>query len=121
MQRSRTSVSNDTFKINVSDRDQHRRLINAHREENKKRYFTYEGKQNWPIKLMVRGLHRTCNPKMITEDFLHKNLHIKDVVNITKKEKIEDNIVRKPLHLFMLTFAKFKVKRNYEINTRILG
>lgn len=39
------SMNNNVFKINVSDGEQYRRLINV-LHENKKEHFTYEDKQN---------------------------------------------------------------------------
>ena len=58
---------------------------------------------------------------MIIEDLLGKNLEIKYVVHIIKKEKVEGNIIKKPLPLFMLTFGKSEdIKEIYGIST-ILG
>ena len=51
-------------------------------------------------------------PKNDHRRLLHKNLDIKDVVNTIKNNKIEDNIVRKPLPLFMLTLGKSEDIKN---------
>ncbi|KAF5299161.1 hypothetical protein FQA39_LY02334 [Lamprigera yunnana] len=51
-------------------------------------YYTYEDKQNRPIKVMSRGTYPTCSIKLITEDML-------------------DNVTTmKPLPLHMLSFNK---------------
>lgn len=58
---------------------------------------------------------------MILEDLVGKNLEIKDAINVIKKEKVEGNIVKKLMPLFILTFGKSEdILKIFGIST-ILG
>lgn len=110
-----TAMNNGIFKVNVPDEDQYRRLIAVLREEQKE-YFTYENKQDRPLKVMARGLHPTCPPSMIIEDLNRKGLKVTQVTNIMKKEKKDNTVTKKPLPLFMLSFDKSEdSKKIFEI------
>lgn len=110
-----TAMNNGIFKVNVPDDDQYRRLIAVLRQEEKE-YFTYENKQDRPLKVMARGLHPTCPPSMITEDLNSKGFKITQVTNIMKKEKKDNTVTKKPLPLFMLSFDKSEdCKKIFEI------
>ncbi|KAK4871973.1 hypothetical protein RN001_016097 [Aquatica leii] len=80
-------MNNDWFKVNVPDEIQYRKLIITLRNYEIE-YYTYEDKQNRPIKVMARGIHPTCSIKLITEDLL------------------DNATTMKPLPLHMLSFNK---------------
>lgn len=100
-----TAMNNGIFKVNVPDEDQFRRFIAVLREEQIE-YFTFENKQDRPMKVMARGLHPTCPPLMIIDDLTRKGFKVTQATNILKKEKNNNTVTKKPLPLFMLSFDK---------------
>lgn len=117
-----TTLNNNVWKINVFDSDAHRALTKRLDTESIQ-WYTYENKNERPIRVMVRGLHALCAKEDIQEDLQKKGYKILDAVNILKKEKQEDEhgvqvVIKRKLPLFMLTFEHQKsVDKIYEIKT----
>lgn len=105
-----TALNNNVWKINTSNSNAYRNLTMKLNTE-KHQWYTYENKNDRPIKVMARGLHPTCEIKSIIEDLENKGFKILDAVNIMKRERrSEENsqeaIPKRGLPLFMLTFDK---------------
>lgn len=109
-------MNNKQVKINVETDNEYRELTKWLNEA-KIEWHTYENKQNRPIRVMVRGLHPTCDPKDIMVELANKGFDVLDVVNKIKKYKNEEGkeyITRLPL--FMMTFNNMEeIKKIYEI------
>ena len=86
------SLNNNVWKINTIDSESYRALAEKLRVE-KIEFYTYEDKHNRSIKVMARGFHPTCSKQDIIDDLLQRELKIEHVVNITKREKIQDGQV----------------------------
>jgi Associated with zinc fingers len=101
------SHNNNVWKINVTDRNAYR-CITETLSTKAIEWHSYEDKSNRPIKVMVRGLHPSCDPEEICSDLTSKGFNILQAVNIIKKERKEVNgihsMIRSNLPLFMLTF-----------------
>lgn len=113
------SLNNNIWKINTTDIETYRALAAKLTEEGKE-WYTYEDKNDRPIKVMARGLHPTCTKQDIIDDLKHKGLKIEDAANILKREKaVSDQgikITKRGLPLFMLTFnSKEKVETIFNI------
>lgn len=78
--------NNDVWKIHTTDSDTYRALAKK-LSETQIQWFTYEDKNNRPIKVMARGLHPTCDRQSIIEDLQQKGMHLLDAVNILKKRE----------------------------------
>lgn len=50
----------------------------------RKKYFTYENKQNPSMKIMAQDFHPRRDQKKVIEDLLHENVYIKYVLNTVK-------------------------------------
>lgn len=116
----RVKILNGVHKVNVYTEEEYRRL-----QKNLKdcgiEHYTYEDKNTRPIKVMARGIDSTCPEEMIVEYLKDKQLAIQEVVNIQKREKKGDAVIRKRLPLFMLVFHKQEdIKKIYDIQN-ILG
>ena len=111
---------NGVHKVNVNTKEEYCRLQKVLKENNIE-HFTYEDKNTRPIKVMARGLDPTCTVQMIGDHLKERNFAIQEVINIEKREKKGEEVIRKRLPLFMLVFSqKEEIKKIYEIQ-RILG
>lgn len=117
-----TTLNNNVWKINVSDSDTYRSLAQKLNTE-KIQWYSYENKNERPIRVMARGLHASCTIEDVQEDLRNRGYQILDAVNIIKKQKHEDErgeqvITKHGLPLFMLTFDnKENVEEIYKIKT----
>lgn len=62
-----TTLNNNVMKINVSQDEEYRKLTRILTEK-KIQWYSYENKNDRPLKVMARGLHPTCKPEEIIED-----------------------------------------------------
>lgn len=107
-------MNNGSWKINVSNEDHYRHLTKMLNEKNIS-WFSFENKQNRPIRVIVNKLHHSCEPNKIISDLRNKGFKIIEAVN-----KLKWN-TKQPLNMFMLTF-----KTDEDINkifsiTNIMG
>lgn len=103
-----TALNNNVWKINTPDSETYRALVTKLNTD-KIQWFTYENKNERPIRVMVRGLHSTCPKEDVIEDLRFKGFKILDAVNILRKEKKDNGqgeqiTIKRGLPLFMLTF-----------------
>lgn len=120
-----TILNNDVWKINVPDLDSYRML--AHKLNTEKvQWYTYENKNERPIRVVARGLHITCAKEDLIEDPYKEGYKILDATNIIKKEKQENQQreqinIRRGLPLFILTFNnKESLEKMYGIRTILI-
>lgn len=104
------ALKNDVWKINTSNPDNYRNLVNYLNTQNIE-WYTYEDKNDRLTKVMARGLHPTCDPTEIVDDLIQKGLQITNATNIKKKERTSNeegirSTKLRGLPLFMLTFKK---------------
>lgn len=118
-----SAMNNDIFKINVNDEETYRSLT-AKLNENSMQWYTYENKNERPIRVMLRGLHCSTPTLDIVDDLKAQNLDIIDVVNILKKPRVNEKKEKIPLPLFMASFSNkesvdsiYNVK--YILNTKV--
>lgn len=115
-----TALNNNVWKINTSNPNAYRNLSMKLNME-KYQWYTYENKNDRPIKVMARGLHPTCEINSIMEDLENKGFKILDAVNIIKKERRSgenrlEPVSKRGLPLFMLTFDKSEqIEKIYNI------
>lgn len=120
-----TSYNNNVWKINTTSSDSYR-LVTGELNKNEVQWHTYENKIVRPTKVMVRGLHPSCDEKEIVEYLAEKGFKITDAKNILKKESETNDqgeriITKRNLPLFMLTFdSEEKLDNIYSIKS-ILG
>lgn len=99
-----SALNNDIFKINVTDEETYRSLTGKLNEK-AMQWYTYENKNDRPIRVMLRGLHWSTPTLDIVEDLKAQNLDIIDVVNILKKPRVNERKEKIPLPLFMASFG----------------
>lgn len=117
-----TILNNGTFKINVENEEEYRKLTKI-LKKNKIEWYSYENDQLRPIKMMAREIHPSCDPEDILKDLRDKNYLISDVINIikTQKDVKSNNKTKIPLPLFMLVFQREEdISKIYDIKN-ILG
>lgn len=117
------ALNNNMFKVNLTDESTYRNLVNTLNVGNYQ-WFTYENKNERPIRVMIRGLHCSTKTVDIIDDLKFQNLDVIDVVNIIKKTNSEGNRVKTPLPLFMASFSNkesvdsiYNVR--YVLNTKV--
>lgn len=119
-----TNLTKDSFimkmmnvekvKINSFNDDSYRAITKLLLQNNCL-WYSYENKQDRPIRVMAKNLHSSCLPNRIVEDLTTKGFKIEDAVNkLSWKSK-------EPLSMFMLSFQKDEdIKKIYGIKS-ILG
>ncbi|CAH1637103.1 unnamed protein product [Spodoptera littoralis] len=119
-----TNVTKDSFvtkmmngeivKINSKNDDSYRSITKLLLQNNCC-WYSYENKQDRPIRVMAKNLHSSCLPNRIIEDLTAQGFKIEDAVNkLSWKSK-------EPLSMFMLSFQKDEdIKKIYGIKS-ILG
>ncbi|CAG4948021.1 unnamed protein product [Colias eurytheme] len=107
-------MNGEKVKINSNDGDSYR-AITKHLLQNNCLWYSYENKQERPIRVMAKNLHSSYVPARILEDLTSKGYKIQDAVNkLSWKNK-------EPLNMFMLSFDKDEdIKKIYGIKS-ILG
>ncbi|XP_055842659.1 uncharacterized protein LOC129909607 [Episyrphus balteatus] len=80
------SLNNNKWKVCVKDSDNYR-LLSRRLNEEKVEWYTYENKSESPLRVVVRGLHSSCQKTDIINDLKEKNYKILDAENIVKKER----------------------------------
>lgn len=116
------SLNNNIWKINTTEPEDYKALANKLNTDGHE-WYTYEDKNDRPIKVMARGLHQSCLKEDIMEELTSEGFKIIDAVNIIKKEKKQNKegkteIIRRGLPLFMLTFDnKEKIEKIYNIKS----
>lgn len=107
-------MSGENVKINASNEESYRCITKLLLQHNCL-WYSYENKQDRPIRVMAKKLHSSCLPDRIVEDLKSNGYKIQDVVNkLSWKTK-------EPLNMFMLSFQKDEeISRIYNIKS-ILG
>lgn len=107
-------MSGENVKINASNEESYRCITKLLLQHNCL-WYSYENKQERPIRVMAKNLHSSCLPDRIVEDLKSDGYKIQDVVNkLSWKTK-------EPLNMFMLSFQKDEdISRIYNIKS-ILG
>lgn len=93
---------NGVHKVNVFTKEEYRSLQGVFQEHNIE-HFTYEDKNNRPIKVMARGIDPTCTEQLISEHLKEREFAIEQVTNIQKRER-KGEVIRNRFPLFMLVF-----------------
>uniref|UniRef100_A0A2A4JZV6 Pre-C2HC domain-containing protein n=1 Tax=Heliothis virescens TaxID=7102 RepID=A0A2A4JZV6_HELVI len=111
-------MNGERVKINSSNAESYRTIdyrLTSLLLQNNCYWYSYENKQDRPIRVMAKKLHSSCAPKRIIEDLESQGYKIQDAVNKLSWRSKE------PLNMFMLSFDKNEdVNRIYNIKT-ILG
>lgn len=90
-------LNNNSIKINPKTGEDHR-TISKILNESQKQWFSYENKQERPLRVMVKKLHHTCMPENIVSHLSKRGFKILEAVN-----KIGWR-TKKPLDMFFLSF-----------------
>lgn len=107
-------INDNTAKINATDAGSYR-LITSNLQADKYNFHTYENKQDMPIRVMIKELHHTCDPKNINIDLKNKGFK---VIDVSKKLSHK---TKAPHNMFMATFEKSEdVNKIYSIK-HIIG
>jgi len=114
-----TSLNNNVWKVNAPDSESYRALTRK-LDDTGIQWYTYENKNERPIRVMVRGLQASCSNEDIQENLKQRGYKILDAVNFIKKEKKDVNgeqtITKRGLPLFMLSFDnKESIEKIYQI------
>lgn len=96
-------LNNKQLSIKVDTEDDYRVLTKAMNDSNFE-WHSYENKCSRPHKVIVRGLHPSCEPKYIQDDLKASGYQILCVTNIKMKKKENDNKILDSSPIFMLTF-----------------
>lgn len=107
-------LNGEKVKINSYNDDSYRSITKLLLQNNCL-WYSYENKQDRPIRVMAKNLHFSCLPNRIVEDLTAKGYKIEEAVNkLSWKSK-------EPLSMFMLSFQKDEdIKKIYGIKS-ILG
>lgn len=107
-------ISNDNIKINVTDDESYRNLTSMLNKDGIS-WYSFENKQNRPIKVIVKNLHHSCEPLKIVNELRNRGYKAVDAVNKLKWK------TKKPLNMFMLVFRQDEdINKIFKI-TDILG
>lgn len=110
-----TLLNNNQVKINVNSATDYRELTKE-MTDSKQQWHSYENKQERPIRVMVRNLHPSCDPKEILTELKEKGFKAISVDNKLKKikENGKDKFIKLPL--FMIAFDKADdIKKIFQI------
>lgn len=107
-------MSGDSVKISTYDEESYRSATKLLLQNNC-RWYSYENKQERPIRVMAKNLHSSCLPNNIIEDLkLHGYKCLEAVNKLSWRDK-------EPLNMFMLSFEKDEdIKKIYNIKS-VLG
>lgn len=86
------------IKINVEKSEEYRDITRMLNEKETEQY-SFEDKQNRPLKVIVKRLYPTCKATSTVEDLKQKGYKITRATNIESK-------TNRPLPIFMLIFDK---------------
>uniref|UniRef100_A0A2A4JD01 Pre-C2HC domain-containing protein n=1 Tax=Heliothis virescens TaxID=7102 RepID=A0A2A4JD01_HELVI len=107
-------MNGEKVKINSYSDDSYRSITKLLLQNNCL-WYSYENKQDRPIRVMAKNLHFSCLPNRIVEDLTNQGYKIEEAVNKLSWRSKE------PLSMFMLSFKKDEdIKKIYEIKS-ILG
>lgn len=107
-------MSGESVKINAYNEETYR-CITKLLLQNNLLWYSYENKQDRPIRVMAKNLHSSCLPGRIIEDLTLHGYKIQDAVNKLSWRNKE------PLNMFMLSFQKDEdINKVYNIRS-ILG
>lgn len=110
-----TRLNDHQLKINVTDDHDYRSIINMLTTKSIQ-YHSYENKQNRPIRVMARNLHQTLPTEEIIKSLRDQGFAIIEASQKLKIVKTNLGVEKRPLPLFMLTFASNEdVKKIHEI------
>lgn len=90
-------INDKNIKINVTDGICYQALTKA-LNDNEYSWYSYENKQNRPIRVMAVNLHHSCEPEEIIQDMRKRGYKL---LEATRKLKYK---TKQPLNMFMLSF-----------------
>lgn len=90
-------ISKDSYKINLFNSLEYR-AITAILNKSQSSWHSYENKQTRQIKVMIKDLHFSCDPKDIVEDLIQQGYKDTKATNKLKYKTIE------PLNMFIAEF-----------------
>lgn len=85
------------FKLNPKNEEEYR-ATSQWLNENQVEWYSFSNKQTRPIRVMIRGLHKSTSPEDIVQNLKAGGLQATDAVNILHPK------TKKRLNLFMVTF-----------------
>ena len=104
-------LNNNIYKVNVTNSDDYRGITGA-LNKTKTSWYSYENKQNRPIRVIIKNLHHTWSSDDIVRYLQDQNIKAISAVNKLKFKSKE------PLDMFLVSFdASEDIKRIYEIKT----
>ena len=107
-------INKENTKINVQEAECYRNLTKM-LTENGISWYSFEDKQNRPIKVIAKRLHHSWEPEKIVNELRKRGYKILEAVNKLKWK------TKQPLNMFMLVFRKDEnVRKIYGI-TDIMG
>lgn len=107
-----TMLNNNQMKVNATTPDDYRTMVKTIKKTELE-WHTYESKQTRPIRVVLRGLHVSCDVESIKVELKNKGYKIIEVQQRLKKTK--DGLLKLPL--FTLIFeCDEDVKKIYEIS-----
>lgn len=90
-------INDNNIKINVPDGECYQALTKVLTDKEYS-WYSYENKQNRPIKVMAINLHHSCDPEEISREMKRRGYKL---LEATKKLKYR---TKQPLNMFMLSF-----------------
>lgn len=111
-----TLLNSNQLKINVNTENEYRELT-KHMNETNQEWHSYENKQNRPIRVLAKNLHKTCSPAAIKDDLTTCNFKIMDVTPKYKRNYTNGKETATALtDMFILTFNNTEdIKKIFEI------
>lgn len=104
-------INNDVFKIFPNNGEDYRKITKQFNEL-KLPWYSFEIKENRPIKVVVKNLHHSCDTNEIIEDLKDQGLKPISAENKLKWKSKE------PLDIFILSFESSEdIKRIYNIKS----
>lgn len=101
--------NNNVYKLNTREVEDYRNTTKILNENNIP-WYSFENKQTSQIRVMIKGLHHSCNPELIVEDLQLQNFK---AVNAISKYKWK---TKEPLDMFLVFFeADEDIKKIYNI------
>lgn len=90
-------INNGIHKLNTKNSNDYR-IITEKLNKLNISWYSYENKQSRPIRVMVKNLHRSCDPELIVSDLKAQGFKATEAVRKLKWK------TKEPLDMFLLTF-----------------
>ena len=112
-----TTMSNDVVKINTHDSDGFRAVTKCFVEQ-KIPHYTYQNKQDRPITVMIKGIHKSWSNEEVLDD-LRNQFGTNSVLKVNRKLEWKS---KNPLDMCLVDFQKdLDVDKIYSINQVLKG